>query len=154
MFFYVFYLQFYVFNIYGLKDIEILTDEISLPPDRPFCDFYNGLCPEDNSGNYSHTFFWILFSFTAFIQRKTVHKRVVCVVCLCGSKWIGCTAKYQYSSRPTATECCGLRLLVNDVASVCSAWYGADCRRCQLTHLDPHHQLCRLRVQVCTLVIR
>ena len=34
------------------KDIELLTDEITLPPDRPVCGFYSELCPVDNSGNF------------------------------------------------------------------------------------------------------
>jgi len=38
-------------RVYCDKDIEILTEEITLPPDRPRCGFYNELCPQDNSGN-------------------------------------------------------------------------------------------------------
>jgi len=33
------------------KDIELLTDEITLPPDRPLCGFHNELCPHDHTGN-------------------------------------------------------------------------------------------------------
>ena len=43
-----------LYCLYCSKDIELLTDEITLPPDRPPCGFYNELCPQDNSGNFSH----------------------------------------------------------------------------------------------------
>ena len=39
--------------LYCSKDIELLTDEIALPPDRPLCGFYNEHCPVDTSGNFS-----------------------------------------------------------------------------------------------------
>ena len=38
-------------SVFCSEDIEILTDEITLPSDRPRCGFYNELCPQDNSGN-------------------------------------------------------------------------------------------------------
>ena len=46
-------------TFYCLKDIELLTDEIQLPLDRPLCGFYDELCPQDNSGNcckFIHSF--------------------------------------------------------------------------------------------------
>jgi len=70
------------------KDIEILTEEITLPPDRPLCGFHNELCPEDNSGNYSCIFqFFSAASLNASSIPPTVTymlPRVVCPsVCIC-----------------------------------------------------------------------
>ena len=64
------------------KDIELLTDEITLPPDRPVCGFYNELCPVDNSGNFKGHVACIVIGAAYCYRRNTF---VVCVSVL--SQW-------------------------------------------------------------------